>query len=62
MLDVGFKSGVHVFNLLVDQAHFQENASDLRMVISDTWLQNIKSSMQVFEPFREVAAVVIVHG
>ena len=61
VLVVSFQGSVHIVDFLVDQAEFEINTGDFRMVLSNRGLQDFQRTVEVFESFREVATVVVVH-
>ena len=62
VLNVGFESSVEFINLLVHHAHFGVDVGDLRMVLPNAVLENIKGPVQVFKALGEVTDVMVVHG
>jgi len=45
VLHVGLKGGVHLVNFLVHKAQFEVDCGDLGVVLANTRLENVKSSV-----------------
>lgn len=62
VLVVGLEGRVNLVNFLVNESQLEVDRSDLGVVVANTGLQNVESSVQILETLGDIAAVVVENG